>query len=330
MDNVTHTLTAIALSNTGLNRKTRFATLALVLGSNLPDIDIVWSLRGTASYLKFHRGITHSFLGVTVLAGLLAATLHHFARRAAPKQNAPPLNGAWLFAICCIATATHLLMDFTNAYGVRPLLPFSGHWYAWGIMPIIDLILLAVLLAGWAVPALFRLVSEEVGTIKPGFRRGALAALTCMLLLWGLRDSAHRRVLGQLDSHNYREEAPLRLGAFPSVLNPFEWTGVVETDSAFHLLPANALEDDVQVGRAQLFHKPSPSPSLEAAKNTRTGRIFYDFARFPWVQVNEIDQRFEVTVHDLRFALPYSRRLGFEIRIRLDTDLRVLSEAFHF
>ena len=77
-----------------------FATLALVLGSNLPDIDVLWSLRGTASYLKFHRGITHSFLGVTVLAGLLAATLHYFARRTASRKNAPPLDDAWLFAIC--------------------------------------------------------------------------------------------------------------------------------------------------------------------------------------------------------------------------------------
>jgi len=330
MDNVTHTLTAIALSNAGLNRKTRFATAALVLGSNLPDIDIVWSFQGTASYLKFHRGITHSFLGITVLAALLFMALYYWGHKTLPKETGPPLNAKWLLAICCMATATHLLMDFTNAYGVRPLLPFSGRWFAWSIMPIVDIILLALLLAAWILPALFRLVSEEVGATKPGFRWEAVAVLVCTLLLWGLRDSAHRRVLGQLDAHDYRHEDPLHLDAFPTVLNPFEWTGVVETESAFYLLPANALEDDVRVERAQLLHKPSPSPALEAAKNTSTGKIFYDFARFPWAQVTEKDQGFEVSVHDLRFASPDSRRTGFEMRIRFDENLHVISEAFHF
>src|SRR5207244_8174094 len=66
MDNLTHTLTGVALSQAGLNRKTRYATLALVIGSNLPDVDIVTRLAGSATYLKYHRGITHSVLGVTM------------------------------------------------------------------------------------------------------------------------------------------------------------------------------------------------------------------------------------------------------------------------
>ena len=114
MDNITHTLTAVALSQAGLNRKTRFATLALVVGANLPDIDLVWAHGGSASYLKHHRGITHSFLGITVLAALLAAIIYFAGRRAAPKKNAPPLDARWLFFLCWIGTASHLLMDFTN------------------------------------------------------------------------------------------------------------------------------------------------------------------------------------------------------------------------
>jgi inner membrane protein len=221
-------------------------------------------------------------------------------------------------------------MDFTNAYGVRPLLPFSGRWFAWGIMPIVDIILLGLLIAAWIIPALFRLISEEVGASKPGLRVSAFTALACVGLIWGLRESARTRVLGQLDSHNYAGEAPLRLGAFPTVLNPFEWTGVVETDSAFHILPANALDNDVEVERARLLHKPSPSPVLAAAKKTQTATIFYDFARFPWEQVNGLDQGFEFAVHDLRFASPHSERLGFELIIRFDQALRVVSESFHF
>jgi len=80
MDNLTHTLTALALSQAGLNRKTRFATLALVVGANLPDLDLLSRLGGSLAYLKYHRGITHSILGVTILAALLAGALCYIAR----------------------------------------------------------------------------------------------------------------------------------------------------------------------------------------------------------------------------------------------------------
>ena len=36
---------------------------------------------------------------------------------------------AW--AVAMIAVASHLLLDLTNVYGVRLLLPFSGRWFHW-------------------------------------------------------------------------------------------------------------------------------------------------------------------------------------------------------
>ncbi len=339
MDNVTHTLTGIALSQAGLNRKTRFATAALILASNLPDVDVVARLGGSATYLKYHRGITHSLLGITVLAGLLAAVFYYFGRKASPPAKCAPtsatrpasrINRRWLFMICWIGTAGHLLMDFTNAYGVRPFLPFSGRWYAWDIMPIIDPLLLAFLAAGLGLSMLFRLVSEEVGARKPGFRRGAIFSLCCLVLLWGARDLAHRRVLSVLDSHTYAQKNPTRLGAFPSPANPFAWIGVVETDSAFHLLPASAWDEDVDAENARVFHTAERSAALEAAMKTRTATTFSGFARFLWAQVNESEDGFEITLRDLRFFSPASRRPGFVAEIELDKNLHVRSESFSF
>ena len=330
MDNITHTLTAVALSQAGLNRKTRFATLALVVGANLPDVDLVWAYGGTATYLKYHRGITHSLLGVTVLAALLGCIIYFAGRRAAPKKNAPPLRSGWLFFLCWIGTASHLLMDFTNQYGVRPFLPFSGRWYAWDIMFIFDPFLLALLALGLGIPAILRVASEEVGADRPTYRWGAIFSLVCLTLLWGVRDMAHRRVLGFLDSHTYGEENPLRLGAFPSPANPFSWSGVVETESAYHLLPANALAADVDASNTEVFHRPQSSPVLDAALKSRTGAIFASFARFLWAEVYENDGGSEVLLRDLRFFSPSSPNHGFVARIELDKDLRARSESFSF
>lgn len=359
MDNLTHTLAGIAFSQAGLNRKTRFATLALILGSNAPDVDIVTRFGGSVTYLEYHRGITHSLLGASGLAVVLAALIYFPGRLARAKPSGPALDARWLLLLCWIAVLAHILLDFTNAYGVRPFLPFSGRWFAWDIMPIIDPVLLLLLAAGLCLPLLFRLISEEVGAHKTGYRRGATFALAAMVLLWGLRGISHRRALALLESNNYGDEPPLRAGAFPT-LNPFSWTGVVETDSAYHVLPASALGSDVAAEYAAAFRKPQPSPALEAAFQTRVGRVFLNFARFPWAQVEVLSiapsspvpgsqdgavvgepqgaaspggggqadvEGYEVRIHDLRFGAESG---AFQAKIELDQKLRVRSQTFSF
>ena len=330
MDSLTHTLTGLALSQAGLNRKTRFATLALVVGANLPDVDLVTRFAGATAFLRYHRGITHSILGVTVLGVLLAGVIYYLGRRKAPQKSGPPLDGCWLLAICLVATSSNLLLDLTNPYGVRPFLPFSGRWYAWDIMFILDPLLLALMAVGLGVSMLLRLISEEVGARKPAFRGGALFALCSLVTLCAVRDFAHRRVLGMLDAHIYAGENPQRVGAFPSPLNPFQWTGVVETDSVFHVLPANALGGDVDAEDTRIFRKAEPSPALEAATNTRSASLFLDFARFPWGQVTETENGFSVTFQDLRYISLAPGRRGFVVEVELDKNLRVRSESLSF
>src|SRR5438034_4462373 len=74
MDNATHTLFALTLARTPLGRAGRGTAAALVIASNIPDIDIVAGARGSVSYLAWHRGPTHGLLGVIGL-GLTTAGL---------------------------------------------------------------------------------------------------------------------------------------------------------------------------------------------------------------------------------------------------------------
>ena len=330
MDNLTHTLTAVALSHAGLNRKTRFATLTLIAGANLPDIDVVTWVQGTATYLRYHRGITHSLLGIAVLGVAVGLAADAWGKRAGPNKQGLTANATWLIACGLAGTASHLLLDFTNAYGVRPFLPFNGKWVAWDIMFIADPGVLALLAAGLGFPALLRLISEEVGAGKPAYRTGSILALAAVVLVWGLRDVAHRRAVTQLDSIQFAQENPQRIGAFPSPANPFSWTGVAETDSAFYVVTVSALDDHVQTSDAKVFRKPAVSPALEAGMNTRTGETFLDFARFPWGQVQESGDGYEVTLRDLRFTMPGAIRPGFVTTVILDKELRVRSESFSF
>ena len=330
MDNITHTLAGIAISQAGFNRKTRYATLAIVIGSNLPDIDSVSGFWGSVTYLAHHRGITHSILGVAVLGVALAAAFYFLGTKVRPGKSGPPIDGLWLLLACLVATGSHLLLDFTNSYGVRPFLPFSGRWYAWGIEPIIDPLIWLVLIAGLGLPVLFRLISEEVGARKTGFQTGAVFSLCAIVALWALRDFSHRRALNMLDSISYRQSVPQRLGAFPTFANPFAWTGVVETAQAFYVLPVNVISSGLVPQDARLFHKAQTSPALKTALATRTARVFMDFARFPWAEVIPTETGYTVFVRDLRFQSAKTRRGGFAIRIQMDKDFHVRSQEFDF
>jgi inner membrane protein len=332
MDNFTHTLTGIAIGQAGLKRKTRFAMWALIIGSNLPDMDVVSAAGGEASFLKHHRGITHSLIGLTVLAIILAGAIYYFGRKAIPKKNQPPLSLKWLFILCWVATGCHVLMDYTNQYGIRPFLPFSGQWVSLDIMPIVGVYVLLFLTLGLGTPLLMRLVSEEVGAKKASAaaRNGAIFSLCGILVVWGVRGMAHHRALGMLNANDYGQELPERTGAFPSPLNPFDWNGVVETKSSYYLLEVNALGNGAHAFNAEPMLKAPPSAALVAAEKTRTAKIFLNFARFPWAMVNQTENGYSVFLRDLRFASADSTRWDFVVEVNLDRSLRVRTQSFSF
>ncbi|MDE3179578.1 MAG: metal-dependent hydrolase [Acidobacteriota bacterium] len=333
MDNVTHTLVGIALAQAGLKRKTRFALLGLIIASNLPDADVVSAASGGIAYLKYHRGITHSLIGLTALAAILAFFLYFCARRIRPGKGSPPLSLKWLFLACWAGTACHVLMDFTNAYGIRPFLPFSSRWYALDIMPIIGLWLLLFLALGLGLPLILGLVTEEVGAKKGAAhaaRNGAIFSLCAMAALWGLRGFSHQRALGLLSAHTYGGENLVRLGAFPEFLNPFDWTGVAETDDEYFVLETSALADNVNVEDAEVFRKPAPSPALAAAQKTSGARIFLSFARFPFAAIYSEEEGSQVYIRDLRFASSGSHNWNFVLEVKLGQSMQVLDQTFSF
>lgn len=330
MDNLTHTLTGLTISFAGFNRKTRYATLAIVIGANLPDIDVISRFWGNVAYLKYHRGITHSIIGVTVLAVLLAAIVYVLGKRARPPKAGPPLDWRWLLVGCWIATASNPLLDLTNQYGARLFMPFNNHWYAWDIVPIVDPVLLLILVAGLALPALFRLITEEVGARKTGFQKGAITSLCAVAILCGVRGISHHRALNMLGAVTYHQANPQRFGAFPDFVNPFDWTGVVETPQAYYVLPVNVTGSSLDLSDARVFRKPEPSPALKAAMATRTAKVFMDFARFPWREVIPTERGTTVIIRDLRFQPASFQRGGFAVKIELGKDLQVRSQALSF
>ena len=80
MEPVTHFLTGACIGRAGFNRKTAYATLAAVLAAEAADLDVLWTFAGPVEVLKHHRGITHTFWAVPVVAGVVVGAVWLFDR----------------------------------------------------------------------------------------------------------------------------------------------------------------------------------------------------------------------------------------------------------
>ena len=310
------------LARAGLGKFSPRGTLLLALAANAPDIDAVSWFGGPLMYLEHHRWITHALLAMPVIALIPVIFVRIAHRGSFPWFRA--------FVLSLVAVSTHLLLDLTNIYGIRLLLPFSSQWLRLDITSVIDFWIWTILLLALAAPALARLVSREIGAKGTPGRGWAIFALALIALYDFGRYLAHERVLAMLNSRVYRAEVPIRVAAFPSTGNPLRWTGLVEVSDAYVMLPV-ALPDDFDPTRGRQFFKAGRSPATQAAANTPAFRVFLDFSPFPLWQTApavEPETGTRVDVFDLRFGNP--NQPGFNVSAIVDASNRVLSSGFSF
>jgi len=229
------------MGRTGLNRKTALATLTLTLAAEAPDLDTIGRFWGPAVGFAHHRGFTHSFLGVPLDAAVVVAFVYLVWRLRGRKTKDPELSLRWgvLFFYACLGGLSHILLDFTNNYGVRPFWPFSEKWYSWDIVFVVEPVMLVLLILGLVVPSVFSLIDKELGARSRGPRGRVAATLALMgvVLMWGLRDYEHRVAVNALEARTYNGVDPLRASAYPTMTDPIHWYGVIETPAFLRCLP---------------------------------------------------------------------------------------------
>ena len=220
LEPITHFLTGACMARTGFNRRTALATATMTLAAEAPDIDVLGRIRGPVFAFGHHRGFTHSFLGLFLVSALVLGVVYLVWRARGRKTKDPNLSPRWgiLFGLAYVAGLSHILLDFTNNYGVRPFWPFWEKWYSWDIVFIAEPILWAALILGLVLPALAGLIGQEIGARQKGPRGRAAArlALVVMVLVWLVRDYEHRRAVHALEARTYQQAEALGVGAYPT------------------------------------------------------------------------------------------------------------------
>ena len=326
MDPLTHTATGLFLSRIGLKRWSPLATPILLLAANAPDIDIVSASGGALSYLHYHRHLTHSILAMPVMAIGTVALVRLVSRKS--------VNWMGAFFAALIAVASHLLLDLTNTYGVRLLLPFSARWLRLDITNVFDLWIWGIFLLCIAAPFLGRLVGSEIASGgKPHAHHGrgfAWLALAFLAIYDCGRGILHARALSELESRIYDDAAPLRTLAVPGPANPWRWRGVVET-ADFWAIEDVDLTADFDPTRAAVYHKPPAGPAIDAASRLPVFEDFLRFSQYSLWRVSpapDMEGGQHVEAMDLRFGTPSAP--AFVAAATLDARLNPVSSGFGF
>ncbi len=159
--------------------QSRVAIFAVTIASAFPDIDIIYDIfsRDDMAVMKYHRGITHSFILLPLWALLLAWLVRAGARRfgiAAPSF-------AWMALATAVGLASHLLLDLVTSFGTMIWSPISNARPAWDLVFILDFTLTALFL----VPQAAAWVHRDPGkSLRRALRMWALCTVLALGVNW--------------------------------------------------------------------------------------------------------------------------------------------------
>jgi inner membrane protein len=326
MDTVTHGLTgwliARALPERWKLERPRAATAMVILGSVLPDADNAARLLGSEAYVRIHRGLSHSLLGIAVSSLLLALLLARVGQWRDWKRIA---------SLLLLGQCSHVALDLLNSYGTQILQPFSDARFALDLLFIVDLAFTGIIVAG--------IVSSRGSPFRA---RAALAVLIAYVGAAGIlhleakdavRDAALRYgvkvvsaealpALGHIAIPAFgrlafappayaagsREGAGSRAQAreIPFPAGPFSWNGFIDDGRTY--LRARVQPLTGQVSWRQRVVRGADVPEVRALRGLEDVETYLWFARYPVARVASAGRRTVVTFSDLRFGGLLGRR----------------------
>lgn len=296
MDNVCHTLLGAALAEAGLARRTSLGYATLLVGANLPDIDVAAVPFGAS--LAVRRGWTHGFLALAALPVLLTGAMVWWARRRARRGRplAAPFLASQVLLLALIAILTHPVLDFLNDYGMRWLMPFSGRWFYGDAVFIVDPWLWLAL--GVGVLLSRRLAHDGRPSVRPARIALAFTAVYVTAMLgttaW-LRASVARQLAA-------RGVATSRLMVAPVALDPFRRRVVADAGSAYRLGTVSLLHDDLVLDSTAVPKGTVDAAALAGVMQSPRGRAFLSWARFPFFRVERRGASTLVHIGDARYT----------------------------
>jgi inner membrane protein len=286
VDNLCHTLVGAALGEAGLKRRTGFGTGALMIASNLPDIDVLVFASGTPS-VAFRRGWTHGVLADVLLPLLFTGVVVLIAR----WRGRDDIRPGQMLLLAYVGVILHVLMDLLNNYGVRLLMPFSGHWFYGDVLFIIDPWLWIILGAGiW--------LARRWRSVKP-VRGSLLRAAAYVLAMIVSARLARAEIIDRWQQVEGQPPHALMVGPIP--LTPLRRQVIIDAGDRYETGTFTWQPRNVRFDRGAVL-KNDTDARVAMARGAPNIRAFLVWSRFPFWTLEPADPGTRVTVGDMRFV----------------------------
>ena len=295
MDPICHTLVGGALAESGLKRRTRLGTATLLIGANLPDVDIAAVFTGHD--LAFRRGWTHGVLAWVALPLALTGIMLLWNRiRRSEDRGSPPVLPRQVLLLATISVLTHPLLDWLNTYGVRLLMPFSGRWFYGDSVFIIDP-WMWLMLGGGVIWSRLQARRGRNSATRPA--RAALVLTVIYIGLMVAGTAAGRQIAAtELRLQSLPSKNALMVEPLP--FNPFRRQVVLAERDRYRFgrirwrpRPRMALSVDYVL-------KGFDDPRVSRVEPTEASRQLLEWARFPYYVVEGVPGRRRLRLDDAR------------------------------
>ncbi len=313
MDPVTHGLAGAVIAKAGFSSSLgKWGTITGILAALIPDVDIILRLFGLETYLKYHRGISHSLILLPVYSLLLACIFQRISKTK---------NLFYFYLLCFLSLLSHVLLDLVTSFGTMALSPLSDQRIAWDILFIIDPYFTAILFIPFLLTYLFKRYNRELGVVS----------LSLLVPYIALCIFSHNKAVSMayLNAHE-RNLVPKVVAALPQPLSPFKWVILIDSgDTLYQRFVDIYNQDTVRHSMSGIMWRKWPdSPWMDKALRLPGVEFYMWFARFPVAAVNDMaDGHHLVEFIDLRFDV-LRDRIPFTYRVEFNNEGEVVLEKF--
>ncbi len=251
-------MTGACLARAGFNRKAAYATLAMTLAAEAPDLDTLWSIDGPIAAFQHHRGWTHTFLGLPFEAAFIVGAVWLF-HRWRTRNAIPPSRPARARSVGASSTASPSSPCSATSCSTGPTTTASAP-----SSPSIP--------AGTPAPSSSSSNPSSSSScsspssplpLRPHQQRSRRTQTSVPRTRLGhLRSPRHRRPLDipllrtpkgppTRPERRLQRRPRLRVFANPYPINPFHWQTVAETPQFYQLASADTFNNTVTTDQAR-------------------------------------------------------------------------------
>lgn len=313
MDPITHSLTGIGL-NYILNNKEhstfyrKILAFSFVTGAVIPDIDFLYMIFGDTSYFIHHRGVSHSLIGLVGFPIIIALLFKLIYKNKVAQKEVP-----YLIMASFIGVLSHIMFDLLNSYGTMALWPISDKLYGLNVLPIVDIVILAILGAG-LIPVMFK---WSIKTQKNVY----LFLFIILIMHIGFRGYLHYNVNKDLVSHYKIDKGYIKATTIPQFVGFKKWPYIAETKDRF-------IAGDIDIVTKEINEKKSipridKDYAADRALQSNLGSFIYRLSPYINYEYHNSDGNHIVIIKDVR-RIYYG--YGFSGEIVLDNNFNVIHQ----